>query len=541
MCQCRILHAGVYPELPHLFQQALNVEHHVAEGETWDQQLLNIARLAEGNAKRGAQGTVVDWDKVSRLVRQTAPPFIRDVPGHIGFLKKYGGGAQQTLAKELIAYLNLRMPAGRKVSGHFIDQVGKIPMTPDFSIPHFANAVIKTCATCDESECMDGFAKFIVQSNVQQLSKKYKAKAFEAEGILVRAKEVIRNVERDCAVEVGDFECNVVKSVLEKIKTPLLEIAEAFLRDMTGTSTGTDTSTSTSTGTTSSGSVIGNTIELSAGVSADVGKMTILHNGFNVGMTVEESGKSAPGRAHLEGNLYKISFIASDGSVTLMNLDKNGAVQHHQVTSKSMNEFLSVFKVFKQDIEVDERQQYHTTSDFKCEVFKGVLLCALDIASQKSSFQCQAQKKPVKALVAIADMKVGDGCIMVPTTSSFKVLSETDTAEFVATVTLQGTQHRFQLQAPPPKQGVSNAFVMRSLEDKSLSNCAIEHMQVSIPLKYKDTGAATKYICDLPVIKLTKDVKALDELVLPHTKVATKKIRQHVFAEARPAKAAKVE
>ena len=33
-----------YPKLPHFFQKALNSEHHIGEGETWDEQLSGVAR-----------------------------------------------------------------------------------------------------------------------------------------------------------------------------------------------------------------------------------------------------------------------------------------------------------------------------------------------------------------------------------------------------------------------------------------------------------------------------------------------------------------
>ena len=33
-----------YPRLPHYFQKALNVEHHIGQGESWDEQLCGIAR-----------------------------------------------------------------------------------------------------------------------------------------------------------------------------------------------------------------------------------------------------------------------------------------------------------------------------------------------------------------------------------------------------------------------------------------------------------------------------------------------------------------
>ena len=93
-----------YPELPHLFQMSLNVEHHISEGETWDQAIMGLSKLATQHAKTTAQGTVIDWKKVEKLIRQSAPPFIRDVPGYITYLKKYGGGKDQVFAKELVEY-----------------------------------------------------------------------------------------------------------------------------------------------------------------------------------------------------------------------------------------------------------------------------------------------------------------------------------------------------------------------------------------------------------------------------------------------------
>ena len=36
--------------------------------------------------------------------------------------------------------------------------------------------------------------------------------------------------------------------------------------------------------------------------------------------------------------------------------------------------------------------------EFKVEVVKGMLLCAMSIALHKSTFECEAQRKPIKLL-----------------------------------------------------------------------------------------------------------------------------------------------
>ena len=55
-----------YKRLPDIFQKALNTEHHVAEGETWDQQLAGASKLAVLNIKTTGAGTInINWEKVA--------------------------------------------------------------------------------------------------------------------------------------------------------------------------------------------------------------------------------------------------------------------------------------------------------------------------------------------------------------------------------------------------------------------------------------------------------------------------------------------
>ena len=157
---------AVFPQVPHLFQQALNTEHHVAEGENWDQQLLQISKLASQSAKdsKAASGTasaIVDWDKVARVIKASQPPFIAEVPSHIKFLRKYGGGIQQAVAAELIEYLNLRMPAGRWVPGSMFDELARVPMSQDFQVPRLCCAVVKANASCDIIYVTDSIGKLV--------------------------------------------------------------------------------------------------------------------------------------------------------------------------------------------------------------------------------------------------------------------------------------------------------------------------------------------------------------------------------------------
>ena len=480
--------ADQYPQLPHLFQQALNTEHHIGEGEGWDQQLLSISKLATVNSKTSAAGTVINWENVTRLIRQSSPPFLRDIPSHVAYLKKYGGGAQQVLCRDVIDYLNHRMPAGRQVSGNIMEALSKVPIQSEFSIPHFVNGMVKAHATCAEEFCSDGFAKFISGSDIQSVSKKLKGAAVEAEGIMVKARQLLASVERDCVVDLGDFDVRLVLSVLGKSKEKVADIAAAFISEITGT-IHTPPSSSTPANTTPKPADLGNVVEFSEGGAADVGRLTVLHQGFSVGCTAEKSG-STPGRAHFEGNLFKVTFIASDGNVTLIALDKNGSEKVSELHTKPMDVFLSEFKVYKLEIDVNAKPEYATSQNFKVEVAKSVLVCALDMVShQSTSVQCQLQTKPKKTVIATVATLAGDAPILTPTTSNFKVLSESETAEFVATVKVQGDTHRFGLLAPSTGQTHVSTFFSLVHSDKAESvNCKIDTVPVAFPIKYSASG-----------------------------------------------------
>ena len=64
---------SAFPLLADMVQKALNVEHHIGEGETWDQVVHQIATEVRCHSigKQGAEH--VDWAKVTKKVRQSLP------------------------------------------------------------------------------------------------------------------------------------------------------------------------------------------------------------------------------------------------------------------------------------------------------------------------------------------------------------------------------------------------------------------------------------------------------------------------------------
>ena len=69
-----------FPMLANMVQKALNAEHHIAQGETWDQVLHQCATLAKNHVKTDTSGmTKIDWDRVSNDILKSVPSCAYDL------------------------------------------------------------------------------------------------------------------------------------------------------------------------------------------------------------------------------------------------------------------------------------------------------------------------------------------------------------------------------------------------------------------------------------------------------------------------------
>ena len=64
---------SAFPLLADMVQKALNVEHHIGEGETWDQVMHQIAIEARFHSVSKQGAAHVDWAKVTKKVGQSLP------------------------------------------------------------------------------------------------------------------------------------------------------------------------------------------------------------------------------------------------------------------------------------------------------------------------------------------------------------------------------------------------------------------------------------------------------------------------------------
>lgn len=124
------------------------------------------------------------------------------------------------------------MSAGRKVSGEVFHILSTVPVTFEFSVPHLLDAVIKADATCGAEHAIDGFGKIITTSDIKKISTSLKDQAREVEGVIKRVRTLIKGIPRDCTVEVGVFEVNVVSRVFQQRKDTISDTEDKLIHEM---------------------------------------------------------------------------------------------------------------------------------------------------------------------------------------------------------------------------------------------------------------------------------------------------------------------
>ena len=202
-----------YEHVPRLFSKALNAEHNIAVGETWDQQFSSICASAQLMVDGDGD---VPWPQVTKHIASSQGPHVADLPVHVQFIKKYGGGASLSYVLDTLAYFNLRMPAGRKVSGHWIKLLTSIPLTTDFAVPRLVHAIFKCHACCDDSDCEDSLARKVTVPEMKGVFGKGATKALQAEQVLGRMKKVFDETNRSTTLEYGDLSIKIAEAVLGK-------------------------------------------------------------------------------------------------------------------------------------------------------------------------------------------------------------------------------------------------------------------------------------------------------------------------------------
>ena len=139
-----------YINLPDMVARALNIEHAIARGENWIQQLRQTVKYAK-DAFAGSER--IDWDLVKRKISAGKPNTELDmVEDHVAMIKKYGGAPTFQYADDCCTYLEAEMPHDRVVPGSFIRKVATVPQIADELTPRFMFGCIATNAVAGDKQ-----------------------------------------------------------------------------------------------------------------------------------------------------------------------------------------------------------------------------------------------------------------------------------------------------------------------------------------------------------------------------------------------------
>ena len=448
-----------YPELPSIIQRGLNIEHHVAEGESWDEQLLLTAKKAQASAKSNHKTKQIDWHWVQRTVAASSPPRLLDVPAHIKFCQKWGGGEDQVLVMETVAYLEAAMPSGRIVNGNFLEKLARLKIAPSDLIPHTIHACVIANAVGNKAH--ENVGCTVTDVHVRSLVGENKVKGLKANEMIRKAREVTQAMpntdgnKRERTLLLGGFMFEIVKFIfnLESEYATMEKISEDFVGRLCHTAPAAQ-------GSTPQEAVVPNFVGFVDG-SSDAGKITLHNAGFRVGDIVHR-------KSDTEDDQHAIQYINDDGSVGVNQVSADGSISTASVVVITLDEFVHQYKTCKWRSELMDGYPGNAiaaTEQFSDMLSQAAVAFALDVLDKTGGYakvDLRCMKKPNQRLICLADLEPRQ-MRLVPLTT--KIVRPTSCAQPSNVDVLVGDV-AFQLQRILDKTCISEYWMMRSTPDR---------------------------------------------------------------------------
>ncbi|CAK0870316.1 unnamed protein product [Prorocentrum cordatum] len=538
-----VVHAAL-PMVAKIVGDALNTAQQTSEGETWFQNLLSIIDVA---LSVGAQP---DWKAVAKKVLKSQPPRAMDIPDMVDYIIKWGGMPSGGLIKELAPLLNHYVPSDRVVSGLFFKLLAELKFPIDCMPAHAVNAVLFRHAAAED--CVrDGFAGYVTKPDLATLSKPDKRQAVtQANGALMRAKAMLEEVELDPSVKEslkGQLMIDVVDFLMEKKdkanikgtssdgkgkdatgKKGLVAILEEFIAKLDGNPG--DGPTHPSEDGAASSALAANFAQYTGGGEASgLGQTTALNKDIVVGAHLRLR-KPSEGTPLAMVDIWKITDISGNGTVTFKNLKFDGTLDDDSIASKPLQEVEELFQTCKTTGFMANYPNCDAANDKDCITFelKGMIFAALNALRRKHGAQhARPMKKPVRAVLATKEL--GIGCyVAVPGTRSVvpqtKDVAACPPRALEVSAPVDGAPKMFIMPSPPTDEFVSQCWCLRVESDRAKCNCELTMLTVKAKrpvVGEKMTGPTIDIT--IPCATNFKKVAEHEELVLHLEAVATTK------------------
>ena len=203
-----------FPQLPHFIQKALNSDHHIAEGETWDEQFRGLASAIVDHFKQKKK-TAIDYPKIARAILASKPPRAADVPSQLDFCQKWGGGNSQSFVFDICDFVKISSGTSIVAASTF-EAIDRLKMPGDNLCPYFIAAVVKCAAS--RGPARGGVSIHITEADIKGLLKVL-PQVQEANSYMERAATIVKEFGADRSKNIarGKMECDMVEYVLKKM------------------------------------------------------------------------------------------------------------------------------------------------------------------------------------------------------------------------------------------------------------------------------------------------------------------------------------
>jgi hypothetical protein len=442
-------------------------------------------------------------------------------------MSRYGGGIHQKATFEMIEYLSIRMPERRRMLGSMFNYVAAIPISVEFNIARLAVAIIKANATCGPIYTVDNVGTVIMKGDIIRIKTSLKTEAMIAEGMLSRARVALDASGKESVIDMGDLEVNVLLALLNKHpeKKTVNDVVDAFTSATFGAQDDIAVVQPIEHATPSGNMVM---VDDVTGAAINVGMQTIASHGWEVGMVAYAKNAKIK-RAHLDGNMFSVTFISNDGSVSLTRVTEDGSLSQN-VIQKSMVDFVAEFvRGHRQSKSTIEYIEETTIDDKAMKASRTHAACVMALQQQSAAqtHKCKLQMKPEIDVQAAMDMAVAEMLLVSLCASNLiQPIKSDDTSEyaFVANVIDGTTTYHFSITGDIKKHHVLALAVKRVDETASSEiNAKIEHVSVSVPFKGVGKTRSTMLKVLIPCVRLTCDVLKNVSIVMAMPKRKAKK------------------
>ena len=481
----------------------------------------------------------VNYVAVEKAVVRSQPPRVQDVPEHLKYIQKWGGGTDGKFVKSTNKYIALTCASDRCLTASFFAWLAKLDINisgggDDDTTNHFVlfvHGMVKAHARGPETDG-DNVARHLTQGDCQSATQKNKDKVKEVTLYMKRALALLTEhqntlSDRDTTLLFGDVQVKLVDLALSKSNVSdafksFDKINMDFARRVAA-ALGQTVPDVQQTHDVPATTVVPNIVEYGDdGEICGAERTSLLTKGFEVGKIVIIQNKEVANHIH-----YKIIKISNNGIVTVSVIDpKTGEPTLNnkgEVNSRVVPfaEFSDKYVISKKTIKLNEAWpscNIENNVEFFNMSLKGLMVSALHsigVDCHKASLRVQSE--PSRAVFAKTRF---DANTIMLTPSTMQVSIETNPAKKLNSKSFicmcKDQDVRFVLTPLLSKDIIIPFWHMRITNDIASANMRLEERDVDAqaPKLVQTKAKIKRRVFRVPIAVNSETIMDGDELVL---------------------------